>query len=229
MSFTTLPRLIPAHAGKTPQPVIQVELGEAHPRSRGENVKASKTTGEIVGSSPLTRGKRWTSARTGRLPGLIPAHAGKTGSTHRKSPPARAHPRSRGENERRPFARSLPAGSSPLTRGKPSLRLFFGVLPGLIPAHAGKTPSTPGTCSPTAAHPRSRGENNRRTAKRIAAMGSSPLTRGKHSFLTRTPRTYGLIPAHAGKTRLCAYVSSVGWAHPRSRGENGDGGVNPRP
>ena len=50
--------------------------------------------------------------------------------------------------------------------------------------------------------------------------GSSPLTRGKHTF-GQCPLLYlGLIPAHAGKT---TWTSSVSWrrrAHPRSRGEN---------
>ena len=52
---------------------------------------------------------------------------------------------------------------------------------GLIPAHAGKTPST-GAC-------------------RGRWRGSSPLTRGKQSLETNGQYRPGLIPAHAGKTR----------------------------
>ena len=56
-------RLIPAHAGKTSREWRGQPSERAHPRSRGENVKANATTGEVVGSSPLTRGKhgRWWS------------------------------------------------------------------------------------------------------------------------------------------------------------------------
>ena len=39
------------------------------------------------------------------------------------------------------------------------------------------------------------------------------------SFTSRVCRA-GLIPAHAGKTRLAAWHPSRHWAHPRSRGEN---------
>ena len=70
------------------------------------------------------------------------------------------------------------------------------------------------------AHPRSRGENPSRTSPRRSSPGSSPLTRGKQAGggfdLTRG----GLIPAHAGKTRLHYTSGTMYRAHPRSRGEN---------
>ena len=50
--------------------------------------------------------------------------------------------------------------------------------------------------------------------------GSSPLTRGKRGMRTRMRGCRRLIPAHAGKTRACSWVSRGLWAHPRSRGEN---------
>ena len=56
---------------------------------------------------------------------LIPAHAGKTDRTSRATASARAHPRSRGENE---IARAEDVnanGSSPLTRGKHFLTCAF--------------------------------------------------------------------------------------------------------
>ena len=83
----------------------------AHPRSRGENVKANATTGEVVGSSPLTRGKR--RARTGSTHkrGLIPAHAGKTSFSGPRTCGCGAHPRIE----------------------------LWDTIAGLIPAHAGKT------------------------------------------------------------------------------------------
>ena len=92
-----------------------------------------------AGSSPLTRGKRsiWGDGRAAS--GLIPAHAGKTCASTSWECPARAHPRSRGENNDVGVALAARFGSSPLTRGKPvdvADRLDKG---GLIPAHAGKT------------------------------------------------------------------------------------------
>ena len=50
-------RLIPAHAGKTNEPIEVGTLGRAHPRSRGENVSGSSRPSVRIGSSPLTRGK----------------------------------------------------------------------------------------------------------------------------------------------------------------------------
>ena len=94
----------------------------------------------------------------------------------------------------------LRRGSSPLTRGKPTGCVTGCEESGLIPAHAGKT--TNGTCLFIAmrAHPRSRGENPKRTDR------------------TRDARR--LIPAHAGKTASVGDRSEAVRAHPRSRGEN---------
>ena len=71
---------------------------------------------------------------------------------------------------------------------------------GLIPAHAGKTPSRRSRTDPPRAHPRSRGENTRKSVHGSITAGSSPLTRGK------PPQRRSRCPAR--------------WAHPRSRGEN---------
>ena len=51
-------------------------------------------------------------------------------------------------------------GSSPLTRGKPADLFQTYVLPGLIPAHAGKTVVDAISSNDFGAHPRSRGENS---------------------------------------------------------------------
>ena len=111
-------------------------------------------------------------------------------------------------------------GSSPLTRGK---------LPGppdpvpdqrLIPAHAGKTCAAFRHPARQAAHPRSRGENPGRLLIHETAVGSSPLTRGKHGRETLAFHPARLIPAHAGKTPRHERVLLHGEAHPRSRGEN---------
>ena len=50
-------RLIPAHAGKTPEPICANRRNSAHPRSRGENTLRQASGPFLRGSSPLTRGK----------------------------------------------------------------------------------------------------------------------------------------------------------------------------
>ena len=91
---------------------------------------------------------------------------------------------------------------------------------GLIPAHAGKTLSTVAEMPSKRAHPRSRGENRRPRPLGRRRPGSSPLTRGKRLRGLGVAGLGGLIPAHAGKTQACSWVSPGPWAHPRSRGEN---------
>ena len=155
-----LARLIPAHAGKTSTVYKDGEAVGAHPRSRGENLRLIAGMGPQLGSSPLTRGKlpdRGSDRKAGRL---IPAHAGKTTRPTSSRTRCPAHPRSRGENGAKMKRALSKVGSSPLTRGK---HVIIGIdidVRGLIPAHAGKTCSSRADLVPTAAHPRSRGENS---------------------------------------------------------------------
>ena len=151
----------------------------AHPRSRGENLAVTRSSLATLGSSPLTRGKLTCRSVLGQPGGLIPAHAGKTPSIWVAGLPSWAHPRSRGENELSVRRCASGEGSSPLTRGKPPTKLSFVLMRGLIPAHAGKTPTSPAAASQDGAHPRSRGENSEVCCPRATTRGSSPLTRGK--------------------------------------------------
>ena len=109
---------------------------------------------------------------------------------------------------------------SPLTRGKLTLTHSLPLPHWLIPAHAGKTYTTPGLRVTVAAYPRSRGENlaGRRSGR--LQLGSSQLTRGKRIRLASTRSHFRLIPAHAGKTLTRRPSRSRARAHPRSLGEN---------
>ena len=90
----------------------------------------------------------------------------------------------------------------------------------LIPAHAGKTWAFRFPRLWTGAHPRSRGENIQASSPSRVHAGSSPLTRGKRFPALVVGVSWGLIPAHAGKTRRWARPRRWSRAHPRSRGEN---------
>ena len=192
--------LIPAHAGKTPPRKPPWTSTWAHPRSRGENSHANVKTSAKAGSSPLTRGKRRRFQVAGVVPGLIPAHAGKTCLIRDGSTPAKANPRTRGENLLDPGRVDTREGSSPLTRGKPAGGCLALVVGGLIPAHAGKTGAGKRRRRTLWAHPRSRGENDGQFCVHRSLLGSSPLTRGK--------------------LRSGSLLSPSLRAHPRSRGEN---------
>ena len=193
-------RLIPAHAGKTACEPGAPLLHEAHPRSRGENLRAAWRSSAVSGSSPLTRGKHSEALHGLAQARLIPAHAGKTQDENIVNLSKAAHPRSRGEN-RRPRRGSLGrGGSSPLTRGKPLSRRSPAPTCRLIPAHAGKTYRFDPSAFLRPAHPRSRGENKPIDIDFNTPSGSSPLTRGKLLPRGQRARFNRLIPAHAGKT-----------------------------
>ena len=181
--------LIPAHAGKTLlTPVLRCGPG-AHPRSRGENHKQDQSGQRLCGSSPLTRGKLGPFGLVVSLCRLIPAHAGKTHPRGVVRGGFWAHPRSRGENPSSVKWQTIKKGSSPLTRGKLPGENDPPARPGLIPAHAGKTPGRGRQNRIPRAHPRSRGENANPVATACTVAGSSPLTRGKRVPTHEVPTT----------------------------------------
>ena len=179
---------------------LAARRGGAHPRSRGENWGWSALGTSLPGSSPLTRGKLCLRRCDYKKRGLIPAHAGKTSASPEPSHSSRAHPRSRGENRRRPWRAWSRRGSSPLTRGKPAHAGAPDILRRLIPAHAGKTVGRALGRAEPGAHPRSRGENACFGINVPCHVGSSPLTRGKRCGVQSLGFRRRLIPAHAGKT-----------------------------
>ena len=215
-----MPRLIPAHAGKIQRmPLLRV-LVWAHPRSRGENLASYGATITAMGSSPLTRGKLLRVVEAHRGGRFIPAHAGKTPCRARRGLGLRAHPRSRGENNKSQIGSHTPLGSSPPARGKCTLS-GAACAPGrFIPARAGKTGGARCRSCARWAHPRSRGENVDGERETVEEWGSSPLTRGKLRAQDRAAHHLGLIPARAGKTLQGCACFGVRRAHPRAGGEN---------
>ena len=153
-----------------------------------------------VGSSPLTRGKLLAIEPLEVSRRLIPAHAGKTDVPGVGESGDSAHPRSRGENLIGAPVVLRAGGSSPLTRGKHPSFFLVWLRGRLIPAHAGKTPSSWTVTRCSGAHPRSRGENTKKADRSKIHRGSSPLTRGKRNGLIVVAVVLRLIPAHAGKT-----------------------------
>ena len=133
--------LIPAHAGKTPNPSWRKLPSWAHSRSRRENVSQPVHPCGDAGSSPLTRGKQNVRSEAHCPDGLIPAHAEKTELPRSAGSHHRAHPRSCRENAIEAQGDFAARDSSPLTRGKLGGAVLHGVPRGLIPAHAGKTDS----------------------------------------------------------------------------------------
>ena len=212
--------LIPARAGNTLFFEPLAIWFRAHPRSRGEHVGAVVLNSMLMGSSPLARG---TLVVLGVQPdprGLIPARAGNTKCQPNFWATNRAHPRSRGEHDRRTTRQGEAEGSSPLARGTLKSPSRVNVSLGLIPARAGNTRPSSSPSQPSRAHPRSRGEHRKCQAATDATLGSSPLARGTLIQLYRGVVNVGLIPARAGNTAPSSTRRSPQRAHPRSRGEH---------
>ena len=111
-------------------------------------------------------------------------------------------------------------GSSPLARGARQDFFDVAVVPRLIPARAGSTPSTATPARAWQAHPRSRGEHVPDRRKGAVNEGSSPLARGAPTLRQVADMKPGLIPARAGSTTRVRSRSASSSAHPRSRGEH---------
>ena len=231
--------ITPAYAGKrirgtSPQPVAW-----EHPRIRGEKSRLNGSTSSMAGSPPHMRGKvllgRRRHGRKGITPhtrgkeivsgfevschGITPAYAGKSGWAGSPSPPARDHPRIRGEKSVGPFPGSAARGSPPHTRGKEALAQVGHARHGITPAYAGKSRCTTHTGFPPRDHPRIRGEKMDGLAEALRELGSPPHTRGKALQYIRQFIHTGISPAYAGKSwpRPCRFRSRRD--HPRMRGE----------
>ena len=90
---------------------------------------------------------------------------------------------------------------------------------GIIPAHAGKRPSLSLIADARGDHPRSCGEKGGIALGLVAAVGSSPLMRGKEPQNYAQHLKRGIIPAHAGKRDGPLGPVSAIRDHPRSCGE----------
>ena len=135
--------IIPARAGFTCGSRSSWTRPADHPRSRGVYLDVVGGVRDRVGSSPLARGlQAWTHTHYSRSR-IIPARAGFTRRADTTPWSTRDHPRSRGVypgvGERVQGAE----GSSPLARGLRPRHPGSGQRPGIIPARAGFTSSSP--------------------------------------------------------------------------------------
>ncbi len=152
-------RFIPASAGNTPSQNTAPPITPVHPRERGEHPNSSLWSYSHAGSSPRARGtRRGSHGNAGRIR-FIPASAGNTQRSARHKRRKPVHPRERGEHGPASRCRNLRRGSSPRARGTRRILKALPALRRFIPASAGNTCCRGCRCSPTAVHPRERGEH----------------------------------------------------------------------
>ena len=194
-------RIIPARAGFTYLYVIEIQNIKDHPRSRGVYCGRRRPTIGRQGSSPLARGLRGVEVDHNCGSRIIPARAGFTTRSRRRSPGDADHPRSRGVYPEFVANIDVEAGSSPLARG---LQITPGPIgPGvrIIPARAGFTERPLPYGVPVRDHPRSRGVYGADACGACVDCGSSPLARGLLILSLSPVDTERIIPARAGFTR----------------------------
>ena len=157
--------------------------------------------------------------------GIIPAHAGNT--PRRSAPPVSCgdHPRACGEHLFVVCATLEHLGSSPRMRGTHALALAEGARTGIIPAHAGNTRDRLCTAGASRDHPRACGEHRTSCLVPDTNQGSSPRMRGTPDLFRALAVGEGIIPAHAGNTRLRLHRLKTPRDHPRACGEHDDAGT----
>ena len=190
-----------------------------HPRSRGEYARGAGVGSPGSGSSPLSRGILAGVVGEGDAQRIIPALAGNTLPRFAYVSGRTDHPRSRGEYSAAVVVFVVPPGSSPLSRGIPIQRRNCLFCPRIIPALAGNTHPVGRSEGRQGDHPRSRGEYPFLSPEEVAALGSSPLSRGIRFSSGPGPRFPKIIPALAGNTFPRRRRVMAARDHPRSRGE----------
>ena len=131
--------IIPAYAGSTPRDGLIHVLAGDHPRVRGEHCETQAPALEMTGSSPRTRGALLNPSSGVLDAGIIPAYAGSTSCSSRRSARCRDHPRVRGEHPYTVTVGLEMTGSSPRTRGAQNGEGQDARPARIIPAYAGST------------------------------------------------------------------------------------------
>ena len=172
-------RIIPACAGKRLWYQTRKSRNQDHPRMRGEKGLFPLLYPQHQGSSPHARGKVLYLQGIGNLLRIIPACAGKRLNPDAPSIDWNDHPRMRGEKTFVKVLNSVKRGSSPHARGKVTSSLHPSNPYRIIPACAGKRPTTGRPTTARQDHPRMRGEKFPHPYLLQKVPGSSPHARGK--------------------------------------------------
>ena len=114
---------------------------------------------------------------------------------------SKCRPRARGGVPWGPVIIPTSAPSSPRTRGCSAAGPRVHPVEGVVPAHAGVFPPPSGPRRSRARRPRARGGVPDEASDRIAALESSPRTRGCSHRPHPQRRRVGVVPAHAGVFR----------------------------
>ena len=212
--------IIPAHAGNTGATARGAGRHRDHPRACGEHFLIGRRLRIAPGSSPRMRGTLVVADLDSAIRGIIPAHAGNTRLRSGDSTFSWDHPRACGEHQPGHVKDVRLQGSSPRMRGTLTIEHAVVVSAGIIPAHAGNTRPMVSPCSKHRDHPRACGEHSLPSWTSSNRWGSSPRMRGTLTICRGMFPRKGIIPAHAGNTRVHELCCQVQGDHPRACGEH---------
>ena len=150
---------------------------------------------------------------------ITPAYAGKRSCARCGILIFRDHPRLCGEKIVLHWEKSITIGSPPPMRGKARKFHFTTSSSGITPAYAGKRSKFPSDYNDARDHPRLCGEKTVHRNGLICGTGSPPPMRGKAHTHGVAPRSIGITPAYAGKSRMDGRNRNGEWDHPRLCGE----------
>jgi len=212
-------RFIPARAGNSRSRQSVCRASSVHPRTCGEQIVDETLYSNVAGSSPHVRGTALKVDGELGYQRFIPARAGNRGNSAGRSWPVPVHPRTCGEQIRRPVGRYGQGGSSPHVRGT-GLHVQGGGVPvRFIPARAGNRDLASAIPTPYPVHPRTCGEQKERPLLFHTRGGSSPHVRGTDRWGMTCAHRTRFIPARAGNSG--ARYADLGFlaVHPRTCGE----------
>ena len=212
--------LIPASGETTRSSSTSSTARRAHPRERGDDVRAILLHGIGAGSSPRAGRRHLVVAAHHRPVGLIPASGETTHTRPARRPPRTAHPRERGDDHGRGHTINPREGSSPRAGRRRPQGVSAAQVVRLIPA-SGETTGTWSRCaSRRAAHPRERGDDSAPALGLRSAGGSSPRAGRRHALSVEVKDVVRLIPASGETTRGLRLRRRPTRAHPRERGDD---------
>ena len=229
---------IPAGAGRPARGTARRRQGRAYPRGCGATISIAHSSHRCGGLSPRVRGDLSRTKVEHANHGPIPAGAGRPPPGHRQPFGGAAYPRGCGRPfpilvqlaEHGAFPRGCGAtaidsdllwwvpGLSPRVRGDRANSRIVVLLPGPIPAGAGR-PAGPGSGTPGwRAYPRGCGATESSPLVSPRVVGLSPRVRGDHGRPHGRVFVVRPIPAGAGRPGLSGQLAVAEGAYPRGCG-----------
>ena len=212
-------RITPACAGRRDRPVPRAYRFSDHPRVCGEKITTRSPTNCLVGSPPRVRGeeRRQKDGNCGH--GITPACAGRRNCRRIRAAGYWDHPRVCGEKSSRNTLLFSREGSPPRVRGEAPEISALSSMPGITPACAGRSISSPRSGRPLSDHPRVCGEKRNFSMETCHSQGSPPRVRGEANVGEVRYGAVGITPACAGRSERKRHRSRNSGDHPRVCGE----------